>query len=108
MNGRVALEVVHAACMILLGAPASASDCGSQIIGFERSLSQHPGVVGTAPQSIDAQLEHQPTPASIEKAKNGARAEIETILGQAKELDAQGMQDECNALLIRARAVLNP
>jgi hypothetical protein len=55
-----------------------------------------------------AQLEHQPTPASVERAKRHARSEIEAALGQARALDAQGKDEECAAEIAKAKLLLNP
>jgi hypothetical protein len=71
-------------------------------------LQRHPGEVGTAPQSVDAQLEHQPTPVSVESAEHKARNEVASVLAQAKALDAEGKPNECLAALAKAKLLLNP
>ena len=91
-----------------LGGPASAGSCGGQIAQFEQTLAQDPHAVGTAPQTVDAQLEHQPTPASIAQAKANARGNVASALDEAKALDAQGRDAECMAALERARLLLHP
>jgi hypothetical protein len=89
-------------------ASANAGGCAGEIAGLEQSLRENPGAIGTARQSIGAQLEHQPTPASVESAKNNAKAEIVAILAEARALDAQGRQDACAEAVARAKILLNP
>ena len=108
MNLRIAASPIVALAAGLSITPASAGPCADQIAEFEQFLQEHPGAVGTAPQSVGAQLEHQPTPASIERAKQNARTEIATVLAQAKVLDAEGKQNECVDALANARLLLNP
>jgi hypothetical protein len=88
-------------------ASASAGPCAGDIAELEQSLQQQPGVVGTAPQTVDAQLGHQPTRASVESAKRNAKTEIATILERAKALDQDG-KEECVAEVGKAKLLLNP
>jgi hypothetical protein len=107
MNHRIAVALVTAT---LLGCPVSsaiAGPCTEQIAEFERTLQEMPGFVGTAPQSVDAQLEHQPTPASVENAKHNAKTAVVSALAQAKSLDAQG-NNECADALAKAKLLINP
>jgi hypothetical protein len=108
MNLWIAAAPVVAFAIGFSVAPAAAGPCADQIAEFEQFLQEHPGAVGTAPQSVGAQLEHQPTPASIERARQNAKAEIAAALAQAKTLDAQGKQDECVDELAKAKLLLNP
>jgi hypothetical protein len=108
MNLRIAASPIVALATGLSITPASAGPCADQIAEFEQFLQEHPGTVGTAPQSVGAQLEHQPTPASIERARQNAKAEIAAALAQAKTLDAEGKQDECVDALAKAKLLLNP
>jgi hypothetical protein len=93
-------------------APASAGTCAAEIAQFRQTLHQieagGTAVVGSAPQSLDAQLEHQPTPASVERAKKSAKAQILALLAQAGSFDAQGRRRECQQALARASLLLNP
>src|SRR4029077_18301849 len=57
----------------------------------------------TAPQRSGAQLSHEPTPASIKRAKARARAAFAAALARAKRLDAQGDRARCTKALARAK-----
>ena len=104
------MALVAAIAASLGAAPASAGSCAPEIAQFRQSLQTENGraVVGSEPQSIDAQLEHQPTPTSVERAKRNAKAHILALLAQAESLDAQGRADECRKVLARASLLLNP
>ncbi|MGA2795042.1 MAG: hypothetical protein ABSE69_16230 [Roseiarcus sp.] len=109
-SASVALVVVVATSFG--AAPASAGPCAAKIAQLRESLRQtergETAFVGSAPQSVDAQLEHQPTPASVERAKENAKAQIAAVLAQAESFDAQGKQRECRQALLKARLLLNP
>jgi hypothetical protein len=60
-----------------------------------------------APQSIDAQLGYQPTPASIKRAAQRAKATFAATLARAKRLDAQGHRAGCTRALAAARRMYN-
>jgi hypothetical protein len=106
------MALIVAVAMILNAAPASAGSCAAEIAQFRQSLHQKEdsgtGVVGSAPQSIDAQLEHQPTPASVARAKHDAKGQVLALLAQAEAFDAQGRRDECQQALQKANLLLNP
>jgi hypothetical protein len=91
---------------------ATAGPCGAEIASFQRTLQQeeklNPDSVGTAAQTIAAQLEHQPTPRSVERAKNLAKSEIAAVLARAEKLDAEERQRECLEALATARLLLDP
>jgi hypothetical protein len=112
MSRSASVTLVLAVAASLGATPVSAGPCAAKIAQFRASLGQAPGgetaVVGSAPQSIDAQLEHQPTPASVERAKENAKAQIVAVLARAESLDAQGRQHECRQALRKARLLLNP
>lgn len=106
------IALVAAVAASLGAAPASAGSCAAEIAQFRQSLHQTENsgtaVVGSGPQSIGAQLEHQPTPASVERAKRNAKAQILALLAQAELFDAQGRRAECRQALQRANLLLNP
>jgi hypothetical protein len=58
----------------------------------------------TAPQSIAAQLEHQPTPGSVKRAEEGA--EPAAGLMHAERLDARGDRAGCRASPSRRKATI--
>lgn len=108
---RIAIALIAVAAAVN-SAPAWAGLCAAEIADFKRALSQQersqPDGFGTAPQSIAAQLEHQPTPASIERARKSARDSILAEVANAESYDAQGKQSECRDQIARARLMLNP
>ena len=93
-------------------ATANAALCAGQIVAFRGSLPHdrngEPTFVGTARQSIAAQLEHQPTRESVERAKRESRAQILAILVQAEALDLEGKRKECLDAFARAKLMLDP
>lgn len=91
-----------------LSAAASAGECARHIAKFERFLQEHPRFAGTAPQSIGAQLDHQPTPEFIAAAKKDARGDIVDVLAQARAFDAEGKQKQCEAAVRKAKLLANP
>jgi hypothetical protein len=84
MNLRIAAAPIVAFAVGFSMSPAAAGPCADQIAEFEQFLQEHLGAAGTAPQSVGAQLEHQPTPASIERARQNAKAEIAAALAERK------------------------
>jgi hypothetical protein len=110
--GTPAIVVIVAIVSILSIGTASAGPCAREIAEFENALPLDengvPMFVGTAPQSIGAQLEHQPTPISVERAKREAQSQIFKALAQAQALDLQGRPSECRDAIARAKILLNP
>jgi hypothetical protein len=106
-----ALGVIALAATLRI-ASASAGPCAGETADFRNSLSQdkngEPTFVGTAPQSIAAQLEHQPTHESVEHAKKQAQAQILMVVTQAEALDSEGKKSECRNALAKAKLLLNP
>jgi hypothetical protein len=92
--------------------PASAGPCGEKVAAFRQTLPQNqkgaPLAVGSAPQSVDAQLGHQPTPESIERARQSAQSEVAAVLAQADAFDAAGRQRKCQDALAKAKLLVNP
>ena len=66
-----------------------------------------PGGAGepSAPQSVGAQLHHQPTPGSVQSAEHKARADSEAALNRARKADAEGNASACAKALTEARAL---
>jgi hypothetical protein len=91
---------------------ANAGPCAGEIADFRNCLSRdkndEPTFVGTAPQSIAAQLEHQPTRESVDHAKKQAEAQILMVVMQAEALDSEGKKSECRNALAKAKLLLNP
>jgi len=55
----------------------------------------NPATGPTAPQSVGAQLGHQPTPASVRQAEQQAQSSFEATLARARALDGEGRHAEC-------------
>jgi hypothetical protein len=79
-----------------------ADPCTTAIAKFEKAVreSANNSEAGpTAPQSIAAQLEHQPTPGSVKRAEERAEAAFEAALTGAERLDARGDRAGCRRAL---------
>jgi hypothetical protein len=112
MNHSIAAALIVAIASALSVLPASAGPCGEKVAAFRQTLPLNqkgaPVVVGSAPQSIDAQLEHQPTPESVARAEQSAQSEIAAVLAQADAFDAAGKQKQCRGALAKAKLLANP
>jgi hypothetical protein len=108
MDHRVVAGFFTAIALVLPAASANAGPCTAQIAEIELSIQKMPDDVGTAPESRDALLRHQPTPASVESAKHHAKAEVTAVLAQAKAFDAQDKAKECADSVAKARLLINP
>jgi hypothetical protein len=91
---------------------AQAGPCTTQISQVEQRIRQAqaaspPGGAGepSAPQSVGAQLHHQPTPGSVQSAEHKARADSEAALNRARKADAEGNASACAKALTEARAL---
>jgi hypothetical protein len=100
---RAIASTIVAGLALSLGMPsADAGPCTIAIAQFEqavRASANNPNAGPFAPQSIGAQLGHQPTPRSIERAQQRAQAAFQAALARSKRLDARG-----NAACTRALA----
>lgn len=102
------LRVVIFAAVTLIGGTviACAGPCTAQIAQVERSIRRTtpgPAAGPTAPQSIGAQLHHQPTPGSVESAEIKAREAAEAALDSARNADAAGDAGACKRALEDAK-----
>jgi hypothetical protein len=112
--GRLFVVAPAVAALILCGVlgelrvTAHASSGSEEIARLRtRSASMHqqPGAVPSAPQSIGAQLGHQPTPESVQRAEVGAWSNFTAVLARAEALDAQGKHAECMDAAAEARRI---
>jgi hypothetical protein len=96
----------------LLGSTASsqAGPCSSQIAQVEqqvRALQAAPPASGagepTAPQTLGAQLHHQPTPGSVQHAEHTANADADAALDRARKADDDNNADACDEALRQAK-----
>jgi len=96
---------------LVSGATASqAGPCTSQIADVEQQIRQlrataPPGGTGepSAPQTLGAQLHHQPTPGSVENAEREANADGDAALQRARKADADGNAEGCEEALREAK-----
>jgi hypothetical protein len=109
MNRRID-AVVFTAILVLGISSAHADPCTAEIAQFELAVRQSAGNPNAGPfgrQWIGAQIDRQPTPASIKRAKERAQANFAATLARAKRLDAQGNRAGCTRALTMARDMYN-
>lgn len=89
---------------------AQAGPCTAQIAQVEQQIRQaqaarDPGGAGapSAPQSVGAQLHHQPTPGTVAGAEDKARDAAMAALDKARTADAAGNASACARALADAR-----
>jgi hypothetical protein len=105
--------VAFAAVALIGGSAASyAGPCTKQISQLEQKIrlaqeGSPPGGAGepSAPQSVGAQLHHQPTPGSVQSAERIANADGEAALARARNADAAGNAAACAKALAEAGAL---
>jgi hypothetical protein len=110
MNRRTTVAILAAALAGLAAPSAQAGPCGAEIARFEQAVRQsagNPNAGPIAPQSVGAQLDREPTPASIRRAQARAWAAFRAQLAHAKRLDARGDRAGCAAALARAEDMYN-
>jgi hypothetical protein len=104
--GRIAAGLTLGAALGLNPTFAKAGPCNADIALFEAAIRQstgnpHAGL--TAPQSIAAQNNRQPTIASLKKAERDLKAEFAATMAQAKRLDARNDRAGCERALSVAK-----
>ena len=107
---RLSATLLVAAALGLSVAAAHAGPCSSRIAQFEQAVRQsagNPNAGPMAPQSIGAQLDRQPTPASVRRAEEQAKAAFAATLARAKRLDKQGNRVGCTRALAAAKRMYN-
>jgi hypothetical protein len=85
---------------------AKAGPCSADIAQFEFAIRQsasNPYAGLTAPQSVAAQNDRQPTVASMKKAERDLKAKFATTMAQAKRLDARNDRAGCERALSVAK-----
>jgi hypothetical protein len=90
---------------------AHAGLCTKEVNQFERAIrhsSMPPDAGPTAPETIGAELDHQPTPASVRAGKTGAQSRFADLLANAKALDARGKHNACVRVLSDAKNMFDP
>ena len=97
---------LFSAVLALAATNALAGPCTSDIAQFEAAIRNSQGnpLAGlTAPQSVGADLGHQPTPASVKQAEARLKSKFAATMARAKRYDAQGNAPGCTRELARAK-----
>jgi hypothetical protein len=98
--------VLVGAVLALAATDASAGPCSSDIAEFEAAIARsrgNPFAGLTALQSVGAQLEHQPTPASVKAAQARLKKTFAATMARARRYDAQGNRVGCTRELTAAK-----
>jgi hypothetical protein len=106
----VTAVIIAGAALYLGVAAAHAGPCTTAIARFEQAVRQsanNPNAGPMAPQSVGAQLGHQPTPASIKRAQDRGWAKFDATVGRARRLDARGDRRGCMRALAAAKRMYN-
>jgi hypothetical protein len=85
---------------------AQAGPCSKDIAEFELAMSRsagNPNAGLMAPQSVGAQLDRQPTPASLKRAKERLQSKFSAAMARAKRLDSKGDSAGCTRALSEAK-----
>jgi hypothetical protein len=85
--------------ILLSPVAASAATCPQMVAGLQSYLAQHPAQAGTRPQTHAAQLNHQPTRASLAKAKAESHDNLVALLAKAQAEQAAGDAQACRKTL---------
>jgi hypothetical protein len=110
MNQRTTATLVIAVAGCFGAQSADAGLCAQAIAKFEEAVrrsASSPDAGPYARQSIGAQLHHEPTPASIERAQARAQATFDATLARAKRRDARGDRAGCMRALTKAEDMYN-
>ena len=103
---RMAIGLIVVAMIGLNPAFAQAGPCSDDIARFEaavRKSAGNPNAGLTAPQTVGAQLDHQPTPGSVKRAEQHLQAEFTATMARAKRLNKQGDHAGCTRELSAAK-----
>jgi hypothetical protein len=90
---------------------AHAGPCTDDIAQFQQTVRQSAGDPGaglTAPQSIGAQLGHQPTRGSAKRTEERLHAKFSARMALAEKLDKQGDRAGCMRALAAAKRMYIP
>jgi hypothetical protein len=103
----IGLLFATTAATLLCGSGAAHSGpCTSQIEGLERQIGRASSSAKsgpTAPQSIEAQLHHQPTPETVRDAERKANADAAAALQRARQADTDDNPAACTKALDEAK-----
>src|ERR1700730_13952657 len=102
----MAAPIICAVLCLCTAAAAQAGPCSEDIAQFEAAMRQsagNPNAGLTAPQSVGAQLGHEPTPDSLKRAQERLQAKFSAAMARAKRLDARGDRTGCSRALSAAK-----
>jgi hypothetical protein len=105
---QITAGLILAAVLGLSPTFAEAGPCSADIAQFEAAIRQSAGnpYAGlTAPQSVAAQNDRQPTVASMKKAERDLKAKFAATIAQAKRLDARNDHAGCERALSIAKGM---
>ena len=94
------------AVLCLYTTVAQAGPCSEDIAQFEAAMRRsagNPNAGLTAPQSVGAELGHQPTPGSLKRTQERLQAQFSAAMARAKWLDAKGDRAGCSRALSAAK-----
>jgi hypothetical protein len=94
------------AALCLYTTVAQAGPCSEDIAQFEAAMRRsagNPNAGLTAPQSVGAELGHQPTPGSLKRTQERLQAQFSAAMARAKRLDAKGARAGCSRALSAAK-----
>src|SRR5262245_16258063 len=105
------LSLIMIPCVLIAldMASAHADTCSDEIAQLEAwadQLSGQPAPTAHLPQSIGAQLHHQPPTRSVRRAEENAQLRIAAILAVAKMLNTAGKSSECLQSVADAKGLL--
>jgi hypothetical protein len=101
-----AVLVVALAASAAQAAPDAS--CDETVARLDAFLKAHPGATGVLPQTVGAQLMHQPTRESIARAKQESREHVVDLLAKAKAQQSAGQAQRCRATLAEVEWMLQP
>lgn len=104
------LAVAAAAILFGNAGAAQSGPCTAQIAQIEHQIGSDeagPTFGLKAPQSLDAQLHHQPTASSVEQAQHAANTDGDVAIDRAVTADVAGDGTRCNQELSAARRFYN-
>jgi hypothetical protein len=105
-SASIGLFVATTAAALLCGGAAHSGPCTSQIEELERQIGHGSSSAKsgpTAPQSIEAQLHHQPTPETVRNAEHKANADAAAALQRARQADTDDNAAACAKALGEAK-----
>lgn len=105
-KSHTAIGLVVCALFCLNVSTAKAGPCSADIAQFEKAIRDsagNPSAGLTAPQSVAAQTDRQPTPQSIKQAEGRLQAKFSATMARAKRLDAGGDRPGCRSALSAAK-----